>query len=105
MDFAETAGDAIFFVDINSFHHFLLLSSDFSTVTPTSGGILRCAQNDVIPPRERPGAVRSCFSRGLDAQDFQLDFVEADAAQMIAVAAQALDGVDTHTAEHLFDLK
>ena len=44
------------------------------------------------------------FTGVLDAEDFQFLFVEADAAEHQAVAAQSLDGVDAHAAHHLADL-
>ena len=39
-----------------------------------------------------------------DAEDLQLLFVEADAAEHQPVAAQGLDRVDAHAAHHLLDL-
>ena len=41
----------------------------------------------------------------LDAQRPQLDLVQAHAAQVVAIAAQALDRVDAHAAQHLFDFQ
>ena len=43
------------------------------------------------------------FSGVSDAEDFEFFCIQAEAAQHQTVSFQAFDGVDTHSAHHLFD--